>query len=71
MIHHYPFKGTLDNVIDNSKPATNVGTTYGQNRFNEDNSAINTNNVLSYITIPPSTMTGLLDFTVSLWVYLD
>lgn len=61
----------MENVIDNAKPATNIGTTYGVNRFNEANSAIDTNNVVSRITIPPSTLTGLLDFSITMWVYLN
>lgn len=70
LIHHYPLRGDLNNIIDPTLPASRTSTELGPDRFNKANSSLSNLDpaTVDAIIIPNETMNGLLDFTVCLWV---
>lgn len=64
-------KGNLGNVIDYSKPGTNMNSESTEGRFGEPDTARYNHATPSYITIPVETMKGLKDFTFSIWARIE
>lgn len=71
LIHSYPFRDSVENIVEPSSPATNFGVSFKEDRHGNKRGAANGNGGMSYFELPPSTMAGLTDLTITMWIKID
>lgn len=68
-IHSYPFRDSLENTIDPSKPATGYTINHMADRHSLNKAFKFNSGVYTDIEIPPETIHGLNDVTFTIWHY--
>lgn len=68
LVAHYPFTDGLSDTVGSNADAVNVGASLTEDRFGNANSAYLFTDDFNTIQIPDSTVNGLVDYSISLWI---